>query len=69
VQLSIISFTTTHNTIYGVSLKNLLLSEAGPEGLSDNNLLERNQIEGNEYGIYLAYSEGNEISANKLYNL
>jgi parallel beta-helix repeat protein len=57
-----------NNTTYGVSLENRLLSEAGPGGFSDNNLLERNQIEGNKYGIYLAYSEGNEISENRLYN-
>ncbi|MCJ7445701.1 MAG: hypothetical protein MUO26_14470, partial [Methanotrichaceae archaeon] len=28
----------------------------------------KNQIEGNEYGIYLKYSEGNDISANRLIN-
>jgi nitrous oxidase accessory protein len=55
-----------NNTISGVSLKNRLLSEAGPGGFSDNNILERNQIEGNKYGINLAYSERNNISANRL---
>ena len=55
-----------NNTISGVSLKNRLLSEAGPGGFSDDNILERNQIEGNKYGINLAYSERNNISANRL---
>lgn len=54
------------NTAHGVSLKNRLLSEAGPEGFSDGNLLERNQIEGSKYGIHLVYSEGNYISSNRL---
>jgi len=57
-----------NNTVYGVSFENRLLSEAGPGGFSDNNLLERNQIGDNEYGIYLAYSEGNNISENRLTN-
>ena len=57
-----------NNTASGVSLQNSLLSEAGPEGFSDDNLLERNQIEGSEYGIRLKYSEGNNISANRLIN-
>ncbi|MCJ7444473.1 MAG: right-handed parallel beta-helix repeat-containing protein [Methanotrichaceae archaeon] len=57
-----------NNTAYGISLENRFLSEAGPGGFSDKNLLEKNQIEGNEYGIYLKYSEGNDISANRLIN-
>lgn len=54
-----------NNSGNGISLVSYL-SEYGPYGYSDNNIVSGNELVNNEKGIFLAYAERNNISHNKL---
>jgi len=57
---------TINGSQEGISLSNHYLSEAGPYGFSDGNLIYGNDIWNNNYGIRLDYAEGNDIRGNRL---
>jgi parallel beta-helix repeat protein len=56
----------SNNPGSGILLRNYYLSEYGPYGFSDNNIIRRNVLENSKNGISLLYAEWNNISNNKL---